>query len=95
MLCGKVIYESINLVKTKTKSFVSTLLFWKKNQNYKKVAEIIFWVFLGYESLEFSHFKPFEKYMYFSALEEVCIVGKQAAVIWDQSILTFPLWYLN
>lgn len=56
---------------------------------------MIFWVFLGYESLEFSHFNPFEKYMYIFALEEVCTVGKQAAVVWDQSILTFPLLELN
>lgn len=67
------------------------LLFYseKKFRTIEKVAYVIFWVFLGYESLEFSHFKPFEKYMYFSALEEVCIVGKQAAVVWDQSNLVF------
>lgn len=85
------------------------LLFYseKKFRTIKKVAYMIFWVFLGYESLEFSHFKPFEKYMYFSGLRRFALWGNKQLLyetraawffssdIWTNSAISELYCYYN
>lgn len=44
-----------------------------------------------HEGFSLSLSKPFVRLLYFPASEEVCIVGKEAAIVSDQSILAFFL----